>query len=503
MSAPQRHRYAVVIPTTGRESLLALLHALETAAGPPPEEVVVVDDRPRPELPLALPPTGLDRRVLTSGGRGPAAARNAGWRGTEADWVVFLDDDVLPGPWWREQLAQDLDDVAPDVAACQGRIVVPLPAHRRPTDAERGTAGLAGAWWITADMAYRRDVLTATGGFDEDFPRAFREDADLALRVQALGHRLVNGGRTTEHPAPVGSLLTSVRAQRGNADNAVMRRKHGPGWRRLSGEGPGRTRLHLLTTAAAGLAPLALSRRPALRRAGRLGAAVWLASTLDFAVRRVLPGPRTPAELGRMAVSSALIPPAACWHRLRGEVAVRRRGRMPAAVLFDRDDTLIHDVPYNGDPDLVRPVPGVRAALDRLRAKGVPLGVVSNQSGIARGLLTGDQVEAVNAELRRLLGPFGTVQVCAHGEDDGCGCRKPAPGLVRRAAEALAVEPGGCVVVGDTGGDVGAALAAGARAFLVPTRRTRCAEIEHAALSAQVARTVSEAVDRLLRGGVR
>ena len=60
----------------------------------------------------------------------------------------------------------------------------------------------------------------------------------------------------------------------------------------------------------------------------------------------------------------------------------------PAAVLFDRDDTLVQDVPYNDDPAAVRPVPGARAALDRLRALGVGIGVVTNQSGVARGLIS-------------------------------------------------------------------------------------------------------------------
>ena len=80
---------------------------------------------------------------------------------------------------------------------------------------------------------------------------------------------------------------------------------------------------------------------------------------------------------------------------------------LPAAVLFDRDGTLVVDVPYNGDPDLVQPVAGAREALDRLRAAGVPTALVSNQSGIARGLLTRAQVDAVNARLEELVGPLG------------------------------------------------------------------------------------------------
>ena len=149
----------------------------------------------------------------------------------------------------------------------------------------------------------------------------------------------------------------------------------------------------------------------------------------------------------------------------------------PHAVLFDRDGTLVVDVPYNGDPDRVQPVAGARAALDRLREAGVPTALVSNQSGIARGLLTRDQVDAVNERLAELVGPLGPVFVCEHGPDDGCGCRKPAPGMVLAAASALGVDPAGCVVVGDIGADVGAATAAGARAVLVPTPVTRVEEV--------------------------
>src|SRR3954469_8398557 len=131
----------------------------------------------------------------------------------------------------------------------------------------------------------------------------------------------------------------------------------------------------------------------------------------------------------------------------------------PRAVLLDRDGTLIVDVPYNGDPGQVQPLPGARTALERLRAAGVRLAVVSNQSGVARGLLTPSQVDAVNARVEELLGPLGTWQVCPHAPEDGCDCRKPGPALVERAAAELGTDTSRCVVVGDIGADVGAALA--------------------------------------------
>ncbi len=488
--------YAVVIPTTGRLSLLAVLDVVSAGV----YDIVVVDDRPGAGEPLALGPVV---RVLRSGGRGPAAARNVGWRAVPTEWVAFLDDDVVPGPDWVQRIADDLRDLPPDVGASQGRIEVPLPTDRRPTDGERGTAGLATARWITADMAYRRTALQRVGGFHERFGRAYREDADLALRVIGAGYRIVAGRRRTTHPVRRAGLLASVRAQRGNADDVLMRRRHGPGWRERIGDGPGRLRWHALTTASVALALGAATRRR--RHLAGAAALVWAALTAEFALRRILPGPRNLAEIGRMVITSVAIPPVACWHRLTGELRWRdvlvtsslATPAGPAAVLFDRDGTLIHDVPYNTDPAAVRPLPGVKQALDRLRDLGIPVGVVSNQSGVARGLISPEQLEQVNARVAQLLGPFDVLCVCMHGEHDGCGCRKPAPGLVHAAAAQLGVPVHRCVVIGDIGADVTAAAAAGARGILVPNGRTRPAEIQAAS---HVAPDVTAAVELALSG---
>src|SRR3954447_23264105 len=150
------------------------------------------------------------------------------------------------------------------------------------------------------------------------------------------------------------------------------------------------------------------------------------------------------------------------------------------AVLFDRDGTLIVDVPYNGDPARVEPMPGARAALDRLRAAGLRVGVVTNQSGLARGHFTVEALRAVHARVEELLGPFDTWQTCPHDEIADCGCRKPAPGLIVAAAAALGTTPSRCVVVGDIGRDLVAAGAAGATGILVPTAVTRADEVDAA-----------------------
>ncbi len=147
------------------------------------------------------------------------------------------------------------------------------------------------------------------------------------------------------------------------------------------------------------------------------------------------------------------------------------------AVLFDRDGTLVVDVPYNGDPARVEVMPGAVDAVRRARRAGLKVGVVSNQSGIGRGLLTRDEVEAVNRRVDELVGPLDVWAYCPHVEGDACPCRKPAPGLVLDACARLGVSPAEAVVIGDIGADVAAARRAGASAVLVPTETTRPEEV--------------------------
>ena len=313
-------RVDVVIPTVGRPSLTGLVwvvcHALPAGA-----RVILVDDRTDPTPPLD--PGIADERisVVRSGGRGPAAARNVGWRASSAPWVAFVDDDVDPPLGWVQALQADVFGAPSDVGAVQGRIEVPLPRGRRPTDWERNVAGLDGATWITADMVVRRCALEAVGGFDERFPRAYREDTDLALRLLDAGWQLAVGERRVRHPVRPADWWTSVRLQRGNADDVLLERLHGPGWRDRVGVPPGAFRTYPVTTVA-GLAALA-ALATGHRRTAAVAGTAWAWRTGRFAWRRTAPGPRTPGEVLTMVATSVAIPPAACWHRLRGRLRWR------------------------------------------------------------------------------------------------------------------------------------------------------------------------------------
>jgi GT2 family glycosyltransferase len=321
---------SIVVPTLGRPSLPVLLSALTSPDAAP--EILVVDDRADRTRPLDVP-VG---KVVTGRAAGPAAARNIGWRAARHEWVVFLDDDVVPAAGWLAHLAADLAAAGPEVGGVQGRLRVPLPADRRPRDWERATAALADGAWITADMAYRRSALARVDGFDERLPRAFREDAELAFRVRRAGWRLVRGDRTVTHPVRPESRWVSVRTQRGNADDALLRHLYGRCWRSLLGIPAGRRSRHVAVTAAAATALTcagvgAMTRRESWIRAAAVAGTAWAAGTAEFAAARIVPGPRDRREVLTMLATSALIPPLATAHWLRGWWRWRAATPQPAS----------------------------------------------------------------------------------------------------------------------------------------------------------------------------
>ncbi|HEU5143225.1 MAG TPA: HAD-IIIA family hydrolase [Solirubrobacterales bacterium] len=504
-SEPPKRGPDLVIPSLGRPTLWRLLAALAPQRGAL-GRILVVDDRRTAGEPLELPPFV---ETVPGPARGPAAARNTGWRVSEAEWVAFLDDDVVPDPDWARRLRDDLEAAAAGVAASQGRLRVPLATGRPPTDWERNVAALERAAWISADLAVRRSALESAGGFDERFGGAYREDTDFAMRLLRCGWRIASGRRRVSHPVSAAGFWISVARQRGNADDILMRALHGRHWRRWGRAPRGRLRRHLLTTVslAAAVTALAVDRR---RSAAAL-AAGWFGLTAELAWARIAPGPRDRDEVVRMLATSAALSVAAAlwsaWGVVRLPVLLARGGprgdgseppaEAPAAVLFDRDGTLVLDVPYNGDPAKVVAVPGARRALRRLREVGTSLAVISNQSGVRRGLIAPEQVEAVNRRAEELLGPIGPWFYCPHGPGDGCECRKPEPGLVLAAAERLGVPPDRCAVVGDVAADVQAAQAAGAAAVLVPTPRTEAEDVRRAP---RTATSIEAAVEWLIGG---
>jgi D-glycero-D-manno-heptose 1,7-bisphosphate phosphatase len=140
-------------------------------------------------------------------------------------------------------------------------------------------------------------------------------------------------------------------------------------------------------------------------------------------------------------------------------------------ALLDRDGTINFDPGYLRDVDALELLPGAVEGLQRLSQLGYTLAIVTNQSGIARGLMTATTVAQINARLIELLAGRGVViaavATCPHLPDAGCDCRKPKAQLARDIARQLACSLEGAIVIGDKASDIGLAHAIGARSILI------------------------------------
>ncbi len=143
------------------------------------------------------------------------------------------------------------------------------------------------------------------------------------------------------------------------------------------------------------------------------------------------------------------------------------------AVFLDRDGTLIAERHYLHEPDGVELLPGVAEGLRRMALLGLPLVLVSNQSGVGRGYFGRGDVERVHGRLLDLLEAQGArldaMYVCPHAPDQGCACRKPFSGMIERARTELALDPRTSFVIGDKPCDINLGLVVNATTFLVTT----------------------------------
>ena len=168
------------------------------------------------------------------------------------------------------------------------------------------------------------------------------------------------------------------------------------------------------------------------------------------------------------------------------------------AVFLDRDGTLIQDVHYCKDPALVRVLPGVEAALDRLAAAGYLRVIVTNQSAIGRGYMTLADYEAVHARTIELLRPerIEATYFCPDSPEADSPRRKPQPGMVREAAADLGIDLARSWFIGDKLADVLCGQNAGTRSILV-----LCGQgtVEDGKSAEFIAADLAEAVDFILK----
>ena len=180
-------------------------------------------------------------------------------------------------------------------------------------------------------------------------------------------------------------------------------------------------------------------------------------------------------------------------------------GLVRAAAFLDRDGTIIDDAHYVRDPALVRLRPGAAAAIATLNRADIPVIVVTNQSGIARGLLTESDYQRVQARMAELLAVEGAhvdaSYMCPHHPDFGgdCECRKPGTLLFRRAAQEHALDLARSVYIGDRWRDVAPARALGGRAILIADEMTSAEEVARAEQAGMpIVGSLEDAVTRAL-----
>ncbi|PXW27569.1 glycosyltransferase [Paraburkholderia caballeronis] len=315
---------SVVVPTWRRPDLLrTCLDALVRQDFEPSRyEIVVCDDGPDDATRATVDafaaehrPRGVALRyVAVTATQGPAGARNAGWRAARAPLIAFTDDDTQPAADWLRAGVAALDRA--DAAA--GRIVVPL--DEQPTDYELDASGLAHAEFATANAFVRRTLLVQTGGFDERFTAAWREDSDLQFTLLRAGAEVVRADDAlVVHPVRPARWGVSLAQQKKSRYDALLFRKHPQLYRQRISSGPPLLYYAILCAALWGLVALLFDRVDVA-----LGAlAVWLVLTAGFCVRRLRGTRRSVAHVAEMAWTSLWIPFLSIFWRLNGAVRYR------------------------------------------------------------------------------------------------------------------------------------------------------------------------------------
>lgn len=313
---------SVVIPTYKRtELLLRCLGALsDQRIERNRYEIIVVSDGPdiKTKEVVAAWTTRLGMSVSflhLPEKKGPAAARNMGWQHAEGELIAFTDDDCLPDSSWLQSFA--LEYKGEDQLVLSGRVIVPLPEN--PTDFELNTAHLETAEFITANCACTRASLLKTGGFDERFAQAWREDSDFQFRVilEAIPLRKVDSAIVV-HPVRPAQWGVSIREQRKGMYNALLYKKFPDLYEtRIGSRAPWQYYV-MIFSFITGLVGLAAGSTLLIT-----GLGCWLLLVADFTTRRLRKTSRSVQHIAEMFVTSAIIPFLSVYWQLYGACKYR------------------------------------------------------------------------------------------------------------------------------------------------------------------------------------
>jgi glycosyltransferase involved in cell wall biosynthesis len=316
-------RVSVVTPTRRHPALLdrCLQSLAVQTLSAETFEVIVVDDGSDRRTRRQVEEWGARMRpavrYVAGTGRGPAAARNAGWRAALGGVIAFTDDDCVPTPDW---LKAGLVGLADGAAAAGGRVVKPFP--RRPSEGEWDGARLDGTGFAAANCFCRREALAAVGGFDERFRLPWRDDSDLQFKLLVrFGEKKVvclDDAVVLQPAAPPG-WGEALRRQRSAMFNALLYKNHPRLYReRIQSKPP--WRYYLIAAALASAGALAAAGRPDWALPPLW---VWAWHTGRLCGERLAGASGSFARLSELLIASILVPPLAVFWRLAGAVRFR------------------------------------------------------------------------------------------------------------------------------------------------------------------------------------
>jgi glycosyltransferase involved in cell wall biosynthesis len=269
-------------------------------------EIIVVSDGPDPET-AGLVKNISRHRVISirclalSQKKGPAAARNYGWLNARGNVIAFTDDDCLPDENWLLEIYHNINPGS--FEAIRGRVIV--PRSKRPTDYEQNTADLEAAEFITANCACTKQALIKTGGFDEQFSMAWREDSDLEFKLiqEHIPIRHINSAIVT-HPVRQVRWGISIREQKKTLYNALLYKKFPELYRQKIQPSPPLLYYAIIISFILMLTGIAIHAKPVVLA----GFVVWLLLTIKFIIKRLYNKQLSARHIAEMIVTSFIIP---------------------------------------------------------------------------------------------------------------------------------------------------------------------------------------------------
>jgi glycosyltransferase involved in cell wall biosynthesis len=315
-------KISIVIPTYRRPELLVkcVSALLNQNFNPVDYEIIIVSDGPDELTKKAITTAikSVEPRIIFLNlpeKKGPAAARNFGWLKAAGDLVAFTDDDCIPDPNWLSVIWQSYD--GSDGVAFSGKVVVPL--SKTPTDFELNTAHLESAEFITANCICSKKALIKTGGFDERFALAWREDSDLHFKLLLNGIPIYKINAVVVHPVRQAPWGVSLKEQKKGMFNALLYKKYPDLYKeRIRSKAP--INYYLMIFSFLGMvAGLILTANWLVA----ISFIVWLTLQYQFITRRLAATSKAIHHVLEMVITSLAIPFLSVYWQVYGAVKYR------------------------------------------------------------------------------------------------------------------------------------------------------------------------------------